>query len=173
MNVVLAVTILALFDAMLSGFRAAAGRDGRIDKRTYVRRAVGRGLVFGTVVIGANALFVAVLVATADDPQAAWRTFVDAGRTIVLVFAGFAAATTAAVAFWLSPVAETRVLATVIVLGPLTLIRPWVIAAGLAVAVLGTGDPRVAVAAMTAGGSMLALEHWLGRAYADAWRGLR
>jgi hypothetical protein len=166
------LALLALFDAMLAGFRAAAGRDGRIDKRVYFRRAMLRAGVGGVVVVGANVGLVGILAATAPDPDATWHELVRAGTTCVWIFGAFATATLAALAFWFSPLPEYRLLASIIVLGPLTLVRPVVIAGGLGVAAVTSGDPRVWVAAAVAAVSMLGFEHVLGRAHEHRWRRL-
>jgi hypothetical protein len=44
---VAALVLLALFDVLLSGFRAAAGRDGRIAKAPYYRAAILRAAYRG------------------------------------------------------------------------------------------------------------------------------
>jgi hypothetical protein len=95
-----------------------------------------------------------------------------AGAECVAVFGTFATATLVAIAFWLAPASALRLLPTLLVLGPLTLIRPWVIIGGLLYVVTRTPDPRVWVAATAAGASMLALEHVLGRAHYQQWQQL-
>lgn len=166
------LALLAVFDGVLSGFRAAAGRDGRIDKRPYYRRAIARGAQAGVVVVVANVAVAAVLVATSADPGATWAEFLRAGTTCAWIFGGFATVTLAAIALWWSPIHEYRLLATVIVLGPLTLIRPIVIIAGLAIAAARAGDPRVWIMAALAGTTVLGVEGLLGRAHVARWRQL-
>jgi hypothetical protein len=166
MTIAIALATLALFDALLAGVRAAAGRDGRIDKRSYFWRSMATAARDAVGVIAVNALVVGVLVATTPDPAASWAAFERAGSTCVWVFGAFAAATMAAIAFWFSPVPEYRTLATVIVLGPLTLVRPLVIVGGLAVAAAGSDEPRVWIVAIVAGASMLAFERFVGRTLA-------
>jgi hypothetical protein len=172
MTTVLALAVLATFDAMLSGFRAAAGRDGRIGKPAYYRAAVARAALAGVAIVAANAALVAVLVVTAPGPTAAWHELHQAGQQLVLVFGVFATVTLVALAFWLAPIRELRIVPTLLVLGPLTLIRPLVIALGLASAAVRSSNPRVWIAAIAAGASMLGLEHVLGRRYAEQWRRL-
>ena len=173
MNVAVALAVLAMFDALLAGFRAAAGRDGRIDKRGYFRAALTRAAVYGVVLVGANAALTAALTRTATDPDATWSAFVTAGTACVWVFGAFATVTIGALAFWFSPIPETRLLASIVVLGPLTLLRPLVIVGGLAFGASRVADPRVWITAVVAGVTMLGLERWLGRAHAHHWRRLR
>jgi hypothetical protein len=169
---VLALASLALFDVLLSGTRAAAGRDGRIAKPAYYRDAAWRSIVAGIVLVSANAAFVGALVATAPDPAAAWSDLVQAGARCVEVFGAFATLTLIAILFWFAPVRELRIVPTLVVLGPLTLVRPLVIVGGLLFAVAGASSWRVWLAGTVAGASMLAVEQVLGRGYVDRWRRL-
>jgi hypothetical protein len=172
MSVVAALSTLALFDVLLSGFRAAAGRDGRIRKPPYYRAAVARAAVAAIVVVAVNAALVAALVATAPDPSAAWAGLLEAGRRGVRVFGLFATTVLIAILFWFAPVRELRIVPTLLVLGPMTLLRPLVIAGGLAYAASGAPEWRVWLAAFAAGVSMLGIEGVLGRGYAERWRRL-
>lgn len=162
--------VLAVFDFTLAGFRSAAGRDGRIRKQPLFRAALARGVVFGVVVVGVHAAIAGVLVATGDATT--WPAFVDAGRDAVIVFGVFATATALALAFWFAPAQELRLVPTLIVLGPLTMLRPVVIAGGLAWAAVRSSEPRVWLVAILAGVSMLAAERVLGVPYRDRWKRL-
>ena len=162
-TVVLLVT-LAMFDLLLAGFRAVAGRDGRIAKAPLFRAALLRAALWGAVVIAANAALVAAL--------DAWPAMLAAGRDAVWVFGTFATVTAAAIGFWFAPQHELRLVPTILVLGPLTLVRPLVIAGGLTWAAARSPEPRVWLAAAVAGASMLAFEHVLGRKHAGTWRHL-
>jgi hypothetical protein len=159
----LALSALAFFDCLLAGFRAAAGRDGRLDKRAYYVSAVARAGGWGLLLIGANALVAAALCFAAPDPTAAFGSLVSAGRLLVGLYGAFAAAVLAAFALYLAPVADLRVLANVLVFGPLTLARSWVIAGGLLYVALRVPDLRVAMMAASAGASTLAFEGFLRR----------
>jgi hypothetical protein len=172
MTIVTALATLVFFDALLTGFRAAAGRDGRIAKRDYFRRAVARGAVAALLIVVSHAALAAALVASAPDPDGAWRDLLRAGRDCVAVFGTFATLTSIALVFWLAPSSQLRLLPSLLVLGPLTLVRPLVIASGLAFAAVRTPTPRVCVMALAAAASMLALELLLGRPHVGRWRGL-
>jgi hypothetical protein len=169
---VVGLVLLAFFDVLLSGIRAAAGRDGRIAKPPYYRAAAVRSAAAASLVIGGNALLVAALVATAPDPAAAWGDVQLAGRRCVEVFGAFATLTLVAIVFWFAPVRELRIVPTLVVLGPLTLARPLVVVAGLLHAVAGSTNPRVWATGLAAGISMIGVEHALGRGYVDRWRRL-
>jgi hypothetical protein len=170
MTYALLLGVLAMFDFTLAGFRAAAGRDGRIRKMPMFHGAMLRGALTGLVVVGAHAALVAVLVTTGD--AATWPAFVAAGRDAVIVFGVFATATVLALAFWFAPLQELRLVPTLVVLGPLTLLRPLVIAGGLAWAAVRSSEPRVWIVAGIAAISMLCAERLLGRPYRERWRRL-
>jgi hypothetical protein len=169
---VTSLATLVFFDALLAGFRAAAGRDGRIAKAAYYRRALSRGMVAAFLILAGHATLAALLVATAPDPAATWQDLLRAGRDCVVIFGAFATLTIIAIAFWFAPNRELRLVPTLLVLGPLTLVRPLVIVTGLAFAAIRTPTPRVCAAALAAATTMLALERLLGREHADQWRSL-
>ena len=172
MTIVTALATLVFFDALLAGFRAAAGRNGRITKSDYYRRALARGAAAALLIVAVHAALAAALVTSAPDPASAWRDLLQAGRDCVAVFGTFATLTSIAIAFWFAPSRELRLVPTLLVLGPLTLVRPLIIVSGLAFAAVRTPIPRVWMMALAAAASMLALESLLGRHHADRWRGL-
>jgi hypothetical protein len=114
---------------------------------------------------------IAILVERAPEPAAAWREMLDAAARADIFFAGFAALTVVSIAFWLSPIHELRIVPTLMVLGPFTLLRPLVIVVGLAVAAAPFGA-RVWIAATVAGASLLGLEVVLGVRHRGRWRAL-
>jgi hypothetical protein len=162
--------VLAVFDFVLAGFRSAAGRDGRIRKMPMFRVAMLRGGVWGLAVVGVHAVVAGVLVASGDATT--WPALVDAARDAVIVFGVFATATLLALGFWFAPMQELRLVPTLIVLGPLTLLRPLVIGGGLAWAAVRSPEPRVWILAGCAGISMLCAERLLGRPYRERWKRL-
>lgn len=166
------LAVLALFDCLLGGFRAAAGRNGRLEKRTYYRQALARAALAGTLLVGVHAVLALVLVSTSPTPTATWSAFVDAAALLVVFYGAFATLTLLAFVFYLAPVGEFRVLTTVIVLGPLTLFRPVVIGGGIVLAAAKATDPRVALLGCSAGLSMILFEHVLGRAHRREWKRL-
>jgi hypothetical protein len=169
MTIALALAVLALTDCLLCGHRAATGTEGRLDKRAYYREAALRALGGGIVVVGAHAILVTVLVVSSSDPGT-WSAFLDAGTICVWVYGAFATAIFGAFAFYFAPIGDFRVLTNVIVFGPLTLARPYVIAGGLAAAVVHVPDARVAMVAVSAGISMLSFQRIMDRRYVDRWR---
>lgn len=169
MIVALEIALLAILDALLSGFRAAAGREGRIGKETYYAVAVARGAAAGAIVVAVNAALAWALVAGAPDPPTTWQAVVEAGARSVAVFRFAALIAAVAIVYWFAA-GETRIVATLLLLGPLTLLRPLVITGVLLYAVASATDWRVWVVACVAGASMLGVEWILGLRYRNRWR---
>lgn len=159
----LALVALALVDGALLGFRAAAGRSGLLEKRAYYRRAIALGALHAAAVT-AGGVALALALSALGGPGA-WAALVTAGRAAATVYALFAALIVAALAVWAVPVTEVRTLASVTVLGPGTLARPWVIVAGLAWAVRAAPRGEVVALALYAAAGMLPLERYLTRRY--------
>lgn len=172
MSVALALAVLAFVDCVLCGFRMAAGRNGRLDKRAYYIQAVGRAALWGVVVVAANVGLTAALCASAPDPARTWSAFAAAGELLVVVYGTFATAIFLAFGFYFAPIGDFRVLTNVIVFGPLTLARRVVIVGGMIVAAWRANDGRVLVVAATATIAMIAFEPVLGRRYKEQWRRL-
>jgi hypothetical protein len=170
LTIAVLLAVLAVFDFTLAGFRAAAGREGCIRKRPMFREAITRGVVWGIAIVALQSAVVGAMVATGDSST--WPAFVAAGRDAVIVFGLFATATAAALVFWFAPAQQLRLIPTLIVLGPLTLLRPLVIAGGLAWAAVRSSEPRVWIVATLAGVSMLAAERILGVPYRERWKRL-
>jgi hypothetical protein len=166
------LSVLGLTDCVLCGFRASIGREGRLDKSSFYKKAALRSFGAGVVVIAAHAILAAILITTARDPESVWQSFVTAGRVCAIVYAAYAAAVFLAFGFFFAPIGDFRVLTNVIVFGPFTLARPWVIAGGLIAGVLSSPDPRVIVVALSAGIAILSFQRMIDRPYANRWRRL-
>ena len=167
-----ALAALAVLDLAVCGFRAAAGREGRLDKTAYYVAAVRRAALLGLVVVAAHAGLAALLVATSPDAAATWAAGVDAAGAMLQVYVVYSALVLVALALYLLPIGDFRILTTVIVLGPMTLIRPAVIVAGLVGGVVRAADVRVAVVLACAAATMLTFERIVGRSHAASWRRL-
>ncbi|WP_375756929.1 hypothetical protein [Corallococcus exercitus] len=160
MNAVLPVllALLAITDASFCGFRVAAGRDARIFKadfyRSAIRRGMGRG-VFTTAVVGAG-----IAGACLFAPGLFSQLLVCA-QAILWVLLPYATLTLVGMGVWAAAEADARTLASVVVLGPFTLIRPWVIAAAAAVGAWKAPGLTAALVTVAACGVQLALEPWM------------
>ena len=152
--------VLALLDGCFSGFRAAAGRDARTDKRAYARAACAQGARCGLGVIVAMA--VCSLTAVAETP-ARYAEFVRAGERMLLVLMPYAVLVLGALLGYVRlRRTSLQTLMSTLVLGPFTLMRPLVVVVAV---LLGLAGPDLVVQAVTllAGLLVLAVEPLLRR----------
>lgn len=128
MTALVLLGVLVFIDGTLCGFRAAAGRNPRIFLWGYYGASMRRGAVFSVASI---ALFLAAgLAMRALGGEAAWSSLVMAAQQLVLVYGVFATLVLAALGLYLVGSFDFGVLASVLVLGPFTLVRPLVILLG-------------------------------------------
>lgn len=150
---------MALADGALAGFRAWAGRDGRVAKRHgRVRSALlGAGCAaVALLIIGLAAI--AIMRGTSVE----YDDLVRAGQRMLWVYVPFCSAVAVGFLAYFSANLEVQALGTVLVLGPATLARPLIIVGGLVFAAWQTGA-SVAVLALITATVMLAIEPLLGR----------
>jgi hypothetical protein len=153
---------LALVDAMFCGFRDAAGRRLHIDKRAYYRAAIRRGILAGILAVLILGALAAALLMAASDPAALYATMTEAGRWMVWIYGAYAALVLVALLAYLVPDSDVSTLATVVILGPFTMLRPWVIWAGAAAAIAAAREPRTALLAALAATALSTLQRLLG-----------
>lgn len=153
-----ALGVLAVVDGAFAGYRAAAGRDGRIDKRVWYREAMARGAAAGAVAsLALVALMLALRVEVAEAETAAGRALL-----IYLPFAGVLGV--AALARRVEHV-DVRSIASLLVFGPFTLLRPFVLLAGVVAAVV-RGSSEIMILGIGALVLMAVVESSLHRVYA-------
>ena len=126
----LILIVLSGLDTAAAGFRDAAGRNALLRKSGYYGRAALRGLAYGLVGMVAIASVVLGLTFLSADSAGLWRDFVMAGRAMIVIYGIVATLVVLALGIYLLPWFEIRSLATVIILGPFTLMRPVVITGG-------------------------------------------
>jgi hypothetical protein len=153
------LAVLVVFDGALCGFRAAAGRNPRIYLGRYYRQSMIRGALWSLAVIAF--FLVAGLACRAAGGAAVWASLLDAAGRMVRVYTLFAVVTAAALALYLVGHFDLGVLASVLVLGPLTLVRPVVILAGAAWAAARTNTITAAIMSIAAATLMIAFERLL------------
>jgi hypothetical protein len=163
-----ALAVLAVLDAAFAGFRAAAGRSALIDKRAYYRAALWRGAAHGVAAVALAGVAALGLVGLAPDGAALVGVYEVAAARALWVFGPYAAVLLVALALRAIPSVDLRSLLSVLLFGPLTLIRPMVVVAGLTVGVLAAGQWEVMALALLVLPMMLGVEAWLGR-HARPW----
>jgi SAM-dependent methyltransferase len=124
--------VLALLDGLLCGARVSMGRSAVIAKRSYYVRAQLRGLV-GAQIVSTIALVALILVAATSSHRIALRSDLEAAATRMLrFFVPYAALVLGNILLRLVPSTDIRSATSVMMLGPLTAIRPLVMIAGVA-----------------------------------------
>jgi hypothetical protein len=151
---------LAIVDAAFAGFRAAAGRDARIFKRAYYRRALLVGAGAGACLVAALAMATGIALFFSRDPGALYAELLVIGARMLQVFLGYALLVLAALALYATARMELRILATVSILGPFTLLRPVVVLAATALGV-ASSPSSVAVALTVGSSASVLLLGWL------------
>ncbi|WP_437812694.1 oxidoreductase [Sorangium sp. So ce1078] len=157
------LTLLALVDAAFCGFRDAAGRNPRIEKRAYFLRAIRRGALTGLAAVAALAALTFAVLWLAPDPAGLWVDLLSAGTRMVLVYGAYATLVCAALLVYALPHHDVRVLASVMILGPFTMMRPWVLAAGALFAAQRAARAETAALALASALAIGLIERVLGR----------
>ena len=156
---------LCITDGGFAGFRDAAGRTGHIFKEEYYRRAIRRGLRYGLLAAAVDGVVVGVALLASPSPLLRLDELVVCGEWLLPVLAAYATLVLLALGVWAAAEADVRTLGSVIILGPFTLIRPYVVA--VAALLAAWKAPSVAAAAVTAlaCGVQLSIEPLLGRVW--------
>lgn len=152
--------VLAGLDGAFAGFRASCGRTGLIRHRAADRAAARRGVRLLAVLLAP-----ALVVAGADVLARSGRLplYEQAGAAMLAVYAPYGALVLLALAGYLTLSWRRRFLASAVLLGPLTLLRPAVAVTGLVLAVLSARDLLVGLVAFAATFAVLLVEPLAGR----------
>ncbi|MDH5294500.1 MAG: hypothetical protein OEW91_12525 [Acidimicrobiia bacterium] len=161
----IALVTLAIADAGVAGFRAAAGRNPLIDKRRYYRSAIRAGCSMGVTVMGVLSVFLVGVIWLCGDPAITYSEFTAAGRVMLLVYVPFAVLTGTMLAVLPAGGVQLRGLLTVLVFGPITLLRPFVIVGGALAACLSVRSAPVWIGCGLAVLATLLTEPVLGRSH--------
>jgi hypothetical protein len=133
--------LLATLDAGFAGYREAAGRNALIDKRSYYRRAMVRGALFGQVAVAIAAAVILLMLLLGSDKQLLLAGFERAGERMLMIYLPYAAFILVAFLFRTIPSVDIRSITSTVIFGPFTLIRPLVAVTGVVYGVLAA--PRI------------------------------
>jgi hypothetical protein len=150
-----ALAVLALLDGAFAGFRASAGRDGLIDHRRSDRLAALRGAALTRVLLAPVTAFTSTDVAL-HPPRLAVLT--RAGEAMLSVYGPYGLVVLAALACYSALGWRNRYLASALILGPLTWLRPAVTAAGAIYGGAVSPAPLTWTCAALAAAAVLAVE---------------
>jgi hypothetical protein len=153
--------VLAGLDAMFSGICAASGRTALIHKRAYYARSMLYGFAWGQVACLVALLILRGAAALASDSQQAIDEMVSVGQRMAVVYVCYAAVVLFTFAVRTIPTVDVRSITSVVGFGPLTLLRPYVIVAGLAWGLAMQPSLTVASAAILIAGMMVPFRIWL------------
>jgi len=155
--------ILALLDGLLCGARVSMGRSAQIAKRRYYLRAQIRGL-FGAQIVSTIALAALLLVAALSPNRLALRADLQAAAGRMLwIFLPYAAMVLGNILLRMVPSTDIRSATSVMMLGPLTAIRPLVMIAGVLYGVWPSRLRETRLLGLCILGLMLGLECALNR----------
>lgn len=158
--VAVALFVLALLDGSFAGFRASVGRTGLINHRRSDYRASRRGAVLVCVLLAPT--IAAVCADVAVDP-AHLEQYTHAGRIMLEVYGPYALLALIALACYAALNWRLKYLASALILGPFTLLRPVIAILGAALGVAMTNEIAVAVAVALSVTAVLAVEPLAGR----------
>ena len=157
--VAVALVMLAVLDGAFAGFRSSAGRTGLISHRQSDCRAAARGASGGRAPrAGDRRVCADVLI-----HPARLAGYVGAGTAMLAVYGPYALVVLVALACYTTLSWRLRYLASALILGPLTLLRPAVAILGAALAAALSSDLVVAAAACLSAIAVLAVEPLAGR----------
>lgn len=133
MKTALALYVLAVMDGAFIGYRAAAGRNALIFKRSYYRRALWRGFVAGNIAVLVAIVLMAVWIAIFPQQSGElWRDWTSAGQRMLWVFLPYTLVIVGAFALRAIRSVDVRSFTSTVIFGPGVLIRPLVAVAGVA-----------------------------------------
>jgi hypothetical protein len=155
-----ALIVIAALDAMFAGFRASCGRSGLVRHFRADVLASRRGLALGVLLL---APLGAVIVADAVVRPDRLDHYLAAGRAMLAVYLPYGLVVLAALAAYATLSWRRRFLASALLLGPLTLVRPVIALAGAGAACWATRDLTIAALSLAAVVAVLAVEPVAGR----------
>jgi hypothetical protein len=157
MTAAVAVTllILALADGSFAGFRSSAGRTGLINHRRSDHQAALRGTGLACVLL---APVIGVVCADVGIRPAHLGDYTRAGIAMLAVYGPYALLVLIALACYATLSWRLRYLASALILGPFTLLRPAIAILGAALGAALSTDTAVAAAAVLSVIAVLAVE---------------
>ncbi|WP_251153113.1 hypothetical protein [Cellulosimicrobium sp. Marseille-Q4280] len=158
--VIAALVCLALLDGAFSGFRASLGRTGLVEHAEESRRGLLRGAVL-MALLAAPAI--ASMLTDVVLGAATMATYRAAGLAAMAVLGPYALIVLLALGVYGALRWELKYLASALVLGPFTLIRPAVVLAAAIVAIVRTHEIAATVSITLAAAAVVLVEPILNR----------
>lgn len=155
-----ALMVIAGLDAMFAGFRASCGRSGLVQHRRADVLASRRGLALGVLLLAPVGAVIVVDVAVRPDRL---DHYIAAGRAMLAVYLPYGLVVLLALAAYATLSWRRRFLASALLLGPLTLVRPVAALVGAGAAWWAIRDLTIAALSLAAVVAVLAVEPIAGR----------
>ncbi len=161
--------ILAMVDGSFAGFRSSAGRTGLISHRRSDCQAARRGAGLACALL---APVMAGVCADAITSPAHLDDYARTGTAMLAIYGPYALVVLIALACYATLSWQLRYLASALILGPLTLLRPAVAILGAALGAALSNDIVAAAAACLSVIAVLAVEPLAGRLWYTRTHGL-
>ncbi len=153
--VAVSLLVLALLDGACAGFRASAGRTGLINHRRPDRQAARRGVTLVGVLL---APAIAVVCADAFTRPAQLAHYTRAGAAMLAIYGSYALLVLIALACYATLAWPLKYLASALILGPFTLLRPATAILGAAAGMVASSGTTVTAAVGLSVVAVLAVE---------------
>src|SRR5215470_4315947 len=127
----LALYLLATMDGAFCGFRTCMGRQPLIYKTRYYVKGVLRGILASQIASWLSLLALLAAMGLSSDRTLLRSDLEAAAARMLLVFLPYAALVVSNVMLRLVPSTDLRSATSVVFLGPLTFLRPFVMIAGV------------------------------------------
>jgi len=160
--IAITLLVLALLDGAFAGFRASLGRTGLINHRKSDYQAAWRGTGLAGVLL--TPVITAACIGLLAHP-ALLGQYARAGKAMLEVYGPYALLMLTALAFYTALNWRLKYLASALILGPFTLLRPVITILGGALGLAQANDPAVAVLAGLSVIAVLMVEPLAGRVW--------
>lgn len=158
-----ALYLLALLDCAFASYRSAGGRNATISKGLYPARNLLFGALTANIPIAITGFIAFLMYRLFSQPAELLASFIAAGNAMLQVYEPYSAIVLTTLLIRVIPCVDTRSLAMVVVLGPLTLLRPLVAIAGVAYGAVVAWRLEVTITLLPTVLSMLLMQSFFDR----------
>lgn len=138
--IALLLWLLATVDSAFIGYREAAGRNALIEKRAYYRHALIRGALFGQLAVLIIGAITVIALASSRNAGALFSSIELVGARMLTVYVPYALIILITFCIRSLPSVDIRSITSVLIFGPFTFIRPFVVLAGAVWGVVAARD---------------------------------
>jgi len=155
--------LLATVDSAFIGYRDAAGRNALIVRTGYYRHAMIRGALLGQLAVAIVGVAAVIMLAVSPQPAALFASFERVAARMLMIYVPYALILMLTFIVRAIPSVDIRSITSVLVFGPFTLIRPFVVLAGAIWGLLAEPKPEIVFLLLLILALMLGLEPALSR----------